>query len=117
MSLSPFSLRTLPDHALLEGLRALAARDSCLEADLLVHLGEVDASKLHVAQGFSSLFAYCMDVLHFSESVAFQRIGAARAARASADSGAGAQRGAAAFGPARLRGACSARRRVRPRRA
>ncbi len=82
MSLSPFSLCTLPDHALLEGLRAHAARDCGLEADLLVHLGEVDARKLHLAQGFHSLFIYCVEVLHFSESVAFQRIGAARAARA-----------------------------------
>ncbi len=82
MSLSPFSLCTLPDHALLEGLRALAARDCGLEADLLVHLGEVDARRLHVPQGFHSLFVYCVEVLHFSESVAFQRIGAARAARA-----------------------------------
>ncbi len=82
MSLSPFALQNVPDHALLEGLRALAVRDSGLEADLLVHLGEVDARRLHLAQGFSSLFAYCLEVLHFSESVAFQRIGAARAARA-----------------------------------
>ncbi len=81
MSLSPFSLRTLPDHALLEGLRALSERDCGLEADLLVHLGEVEARGLHAAQGFKSLFAYCVEVLHFSESVAWHRIAAARAAR------------------------------------
>ncbi len=82
MSLSPFSLRTTPDHVLLADLRRLAASDTELEAELLVHLGEVDARKLHLAQGFSSLFVYCMEVLHFSESVAFQRICAVRAARA-----------------------------------
>jgi 5-methylcytosine-specific restriction endonuclease McrA len=82
VSLSPFSLRTTPDHVLLADLQRLAASHAELEAELLVHLGEVDARKLHLAQGFSSLFAYCLEVLHFSESVAFQRIGAARAARA-----------------------------------
>jgi hypothetical protein len=46
--LTPFSLRGLPDRALLEALRALARRDPDLEADPLVHL--------------------------FSESVAYHRI-------------------------------------------
>jgi hypothetical protein len=82
VSLTPFSLRTLPDHALLTALRDLASRDADLEADLLVHLGEVDARELHLANGYPSLFAYCTEVLHFSESVAYHRITAARAARA-----------------------------------
>jgi hypothetical protein len=77
----PFSLRTTPDHVLLEGLSALAARYAELEAELLVHLGEVDARGLALARGFRSLHAYCVEVLHFSESVAFHRITAARAAR------------------------------------
>jgi hypothetical protein len=82
VALTPFSLRTLPDHALLTALRELASRDADLEADLLVHLGEVDARELHVEKGYPSLFAYCTEVLHFSESVAYHRIAAARAARA-----------------------------------
>ena len=82
MSLSPFSLSTLPDDTLLERLRELARRDCDLEADLLVHLGEVDARRLYLSQGFPSLFAYCVEMLHFSESVAYHRIAAARGARA-----------------------------------
>jgi hypothetical protein len=78
---SPFSLSTTPDHALLEGLTQLAASDAEMEAELLVHLGEVDARGLALARGFSSLHAYCVEVLHFSESAAFHRITAARAAR------------------------------------
>ncbi len=78
---SPFSLRTTPDHVLLEALAKLAARDAELEAELLIHLGEVDARGLALAKGFRSLHAYCVEVLHFSESVAFHRITAARAVR------------------------------------
>jgi hypothetical protein len=81
VSLSPFALRGLPDHVLLERLKACCARDAELEAELLVHLGEVDARQLAVEKGFSSLFDYCVEVLHFSESVAYQRIQVARAAR------------------------------------
>ncbi len=82
MSLSPFSLRTLSDRALLAALRELAARDADLEADLLVHLGEMDARELYLAEGYPSLFAWCTEVLHFSEWAAYHRIAAARAARA-----------------------------------
>jgi 5-methylcytosine-specific restriction endonuclease McrA len=82
VALTPFSLRGLPDHALLAALRELASRGACLEADLLVHLGEVDARELYLGRGYPSLFVYCTEVLHFSESIAYQRIAAARAARA-----------------------------------
>jgi len=66
---------------LLAALKDLAARDAGLEADLLVHLGEVDVRDLALAKGFRSLFAYCVEALHFSESSAWSRITAARAAR------------------------------------
>jgi len=81
VSLTPFSLCSTSDHALLEGLKILAARGEGLEADLLVHLGEVEARGLALELGFRSLFSYCVEVLHFSESAAFHRITAARAAR------------------------------------
>ncbi len=81
MSLTPFDLRSTSDQVLLEGLSNLAARAAGLEADLLVHLGEVEARGLALQLGFRSLFSYCVEVLHFSESIAFHRITAARAAR------------------------------------
>jgi len=43
VSLSPFGLCSTSDHALLEGLKSLAVRGVELEADLLVHLGELEA--------------------------------------------------------------------------
>jgi hypothetical protein len=81
VSLSPFALRATPDAALLEALKRLATRSAELEADLLVHLGEVDARGLALERGYRSLHAYCVEVLHFSEAVAFHRITAARAVR------------------------------------
>ncbi len=81
MPLTPFSMRDLSDGDLLAALRSLAGRDTELEADLLVHLGEVDARELYLGEDYPSLFAYCTEVLHFSESAAYHRITAARAAR------------------------------------
>jgi hypothetical protein len=44
-------------------------------------LGELDARRLYLGEGCSSLFAYCTQVLHLSEHAAYGRIEAARAAR------------------------------------
>jgi len=74
-------LATLPSDQLLAHLRALVRRDNALEADLLAHLGEVDARRLYLEQAYSSMFTYCVRVLHFSEAAAYKRIAAARAAR------------------------------------
>jgi hypothetical protein len=81
MALSPFALAGLPNHELLERLRELLADEANLEADLLVHVGEVDARELYAAQGYPSLYAYLTEGLHLSESVAYHRIQVARAAR------------------------------------
>ena len=72
---------TLPDHRLLAELRELVRNDCTLEAELLSHLGEVDRRRLYLGEACSSMFGYCVDVLHFSEASAFKRIAAARAAR------------------------------------
>jgi hypothetical protein len=48
----------------------------------IVHLAEFDARRLYAAAGFSSTFRYCLEALHLSEDAAFNRIEAARAARA-----------------------------------
>lgn len=75
------SLRGLPGHELLARLRSLVRRGNTVEAELLVHLGEVEARRLFLEEACSSIFVYCQRVLHFSESVAYKRIHAARAAR------------------------------------
>jgi len=48
---------------------------------LIVHLAELDARRLYLFEGYSSLFAYCTEVLRLSEHAAYGRIEAARAAR------------------------------------
>ena len=67
------SVAALPDGALLCSLHELVARDRVIEVDLLAHLGEVEARRLHLVEGCSSLFGYCTEVLRFSEATAYLR--------------------------------------------
>src|SRR5262245_17651719 len=71
----------LSDGTLRRALLALVTQDHLHTAQLLLHLAEFDARGLHREDGYPSLFAYCVQVLHFSEDEAFKRIRAARAAR------------------------------------
>lgn len=75
------SLAGLPNAQLLQRVRELVRRDNTVEAELLAHLGEVDARTLYLEEGCSSMFSYCQRVLHFEEGVAYKRIQAARASR------------------------------------
>jgi 5-methylcytosine-specific restriction endonuclease McrA len=77
----PETLAGLPNAQLLARVRELVQRGNAVEAELLAHLGEVDARGLHLGEGCSSMFVYCQRVLHFAEGVAYKRIQAARAAR------------------------------------
>jgi hypothetical protein len=52
-----------------------------VEAELLVHLGEIDERRLYLDRAFSSMFAFCVGELGFSEDAAYNRIHLARAAR------------------------------------
>src|ERR1051326_4657620 len=72
---------TLSDDALFHELHVLVASHRRTTAALVEHLGEVDARRLHGEKGFSSLFAYCVDELRFSEDEACRRIEAARLGR------------------------------------
>jgi len=75
------SLEALANQELLAATHALVRRSCTVEVELLRHLGEVDARRLYLAEACSSMFVYCVRVLHFSESAAYKRIRAARAAR------------------------------------
>ncbi len=75
------ALAGLPSDRLLSRLHALVRRGNAIEAELLSHLGEVDARRLYLREACPSMFHYCVRVLHFAESVAYKRIAAARAAR------------------------------------
>ena len=71
----------LSDGALLDKVRTLAERSRANTVELIAHLGELGARKLHRAEGAGSLFRYCTEFLHLSEAAACNRIKAARAAR------------------------------------
>lgn len=75
------ALAGMPGARLLARVQELVRRDNVIEADLLVHLGEVDARRLYLEEGCSSMFDWSQRVLHFAEGVAYKRIQAARAAR------------------------------------
>ena len=71
----------LSDDDLVAAVRSLARCEREATAGLLAHLAELDARRLYLAAGFSSLFTYCCAVLHLSEPAAYNRIEAARTAR------------------------------------
>ncbi len=49
--------------------------------DLVGHLAELDTRKLHLAEGYGSLFSYCTGALRLAEHAAYNRIEAARLCR------------------------------------
>ncbi|RPI52869.1 MAG: hypothetical protein EHM55_15445 [Acidobacteria bacterium] len=75
------SLPTLSDRDLLAELKHAVKLECQATAQVIALLMEVDARKLYAQQSCSSLFTYCVQVLHFSEHAAYLRIEAARAAR------------------------------------
>jgi 5-methylcytosine-specific restriction endonuclease McrA len=75
------NLESLSDTALLRRVSELVKQTRADEADLIAHIGEVDARRLHARQAVPSLFAWCTEILRFSEQEAYARITAARASR------------------------------------
>ncbi len=74
-------IESISNEDLLAAIRALVKKSGCIEADLLVHLGELDERKLFLSRSFSSMFRYCVDELGFSEDATYNRIVVARGAR------------------------------------
>jgi len=77
----PVAVAELGDRELLAATRELTRTACLVEADLLLHLGEIDERRLYLDQAFPSMFAFCVRELRFSEDVAYNRIAAARAGR------------------------------------
>jgi hypothetical protein len=75
------SLKTVTDDELLRRLSDLIKQSRRCEADLVAHIAEVDERKLYAREATSSMFVYCTEMLHLSESEAYVRIAAARASR------------------------------------
>src|SRR5262245_42046810 len=76
-----YDLVEIADGSLIDRLKTLVSRDNRRLADLLAHIGEIDARKLYLGHGCASMFAYCVERLNFSEGGAYRRINASRAAR------------------------------------
>lgn len=72
---------SLADSELLTEVARVAACERKTTTHLVALLAELDARRLYLGQGCSSLFTYCTEVLHLSEHAAYNRIQAARAAR------------------------------------
>jgi 5-methylcytosine-specific restriction endonuclease McrA len=81
MTTNALDYATLSDRDLLAMVHQLADDERLATARLIASLAELDARRLYLGQGCSSLFTYCTKVLHFSEHAAYLRIEAARAAR------------------------------------
>ena len=76
-----YRLDGVANDRLLASLSALVRRENDSLSDLLAHLAELDDRGLCLELGYSSLFAYCVEVLRFSKSSAGRRIAAARVCR------------------------------------
>ena len=57
----------LTDAQLLETVHSLAARERTATAELIATLAEVDARRLYLGLGYSSMFAFCTASLRLSE--------------------------------------------------
>ena len=75
------TVQRLTDNDLLASTRRLVERDHEVTANLLVHIGEIDARRLYLGRAFASMFAFCVGELGFSEDAAYNRITVARLGR------------------------------------
>ena len=75
------TIAVLPDQVLLEQTRMLARHEQALQLSVLDHLREIDARRLYLRLGFSSLFDYTVRELHYTEAAAWRRIKAMRLCR------------------------------------
>jgi 5-methylcytosine-specific restriction endonuclease McrA len=74
-------LADISDDDLLHELASLLRQSRRVEADLVAHIGEVDARRLFRREACPSMFAYCTEALGLSEAEAYLRITVARASR------------------------------------
>jgi hypothetical protein len=72
---------SMSNHDLVEAARDLARRSHDSEAELLVHLGEIDERRLYLDYAFPSMHSFCVGELGLSDDTAYNRIHVARAGR------------------------------------
>ena len=71
------AIAVMNDEDLLACTRKLARKSCVVEAELLLHLGEIEARRLHSERAFPSMIAFCMKELGFSEGAALSALFAA----------------------------------------
>jgi hypothetical protein len=81
MTNDDFSCTYLMDRDLIAEVGRLTGLERRATAQLIAAIAELDARRLYLGEGCSSLFTYCTQVLHLSEHAAYGRIEAARATR------------------------------------
>lgn len=81
LSLGSVSVSALSNHELLAETARVVSVERTATAQLIALLAEVDRRELYLAEGYSSMFVYCTQVLHLSEGAAYDRIEAARASQ------------------------------------
>jgi aminoglycoside N3'-acetyltransferase len=64
----------LSDRELVAEVKRLARCESHATARLIAALAELDARRLYLGQGCSSMFTYCTQILHLAEHAAYNRI-------------------------------------------
>ena len=74
------AIRSLSDEHLLRDVQTAVTHERGATAHLVALLAEMDARRLYLQQGYSSMFVYCTRGLCLSEHAAYGRIEAARAA-------------------------------------
>ena len=75
------TVAALPDQVLLEQTSMLARHEQALQLSVLDHLREIEARRLYLRLGYSSLFDYTVRELHYTEAAAWRRIKAMRLCR------------------------------------
>src|SRR3954470_9601679 len=75
------AIGVMNDDDLLACTRELV-RNSCdIEAELLLHLAEIDERRLYAQRAYPSMHVFCVKELGFSDGAAYNRLGVARAGR------------------------------------
>ncbi|MFL5412054.1 MAG: HNH endonuclease [Myxococcales bacterium] len=75
------AIEVMNDDDLLACTRELV-RNSCeMEAELLLHLAEIDERKLYAQRAYPSMHVFCVKELGFSDGAAYNRLGVAKAGR------------------------------------
>jgi hypothetical protein len=62
------------DFCLLTAARQLAAAEKKTQVALIAHLAEIARRKLHLDQGYASMFDYCLRALHLAEGEIWLRL-------------------------------------------